>query len=1106
MAARDSHPRPARLDLSLEHPRPPTEDPPYSETPNASSHVLRGRLPYRDSHRAATSPSPSPGHTRSQTLPAVTPTFNGAKAIRRKPLSSTASQIAASYGSPVTSPSALSPGDLPMPETRFSRSYSVDSPTIYEYPDNVRPLFAPPAAHQKLDTLSLASSPPPAGTADDAAYFASRNIPSTNLAAPQTKPSDGLSEPAYLTADVTPTFSPKFPKATPKPIIEEEEEDTDDSESTYSHHTNENSIMSTTATKPTPPHLNLQQRRQDSLQTVTTVLEAPLSLTPTTYTTPTPTPSLNKPLPRSPGSSKLANFFGWGGSPSPSTTEFSSLSSPLASPRRATLTDDTPLTTGVPSLLPEPTKGNATPTNALGYCESHLHTPPASSLAPSIQIEEMEDELKAISAELASSIRREMDLEDLVDRLQSEINNPTAPGKRTSDYFSDSGYSSAKFSEYDQNKEEIEKIQRRAEQEKASMRLELTNKLQEERTRRGELDLQIKELAEKASQIDLAQLNSADANSRLKDLEHTCEDLRRRLGEEIQVKSNFEDLLSVLKVELQSATNERDNLRDEIVPQLKAKLEGLEAEASEYANLTYESSKMQQELEVLKQENKALKTSGQQPQLQQDTRSRSSTMRSAPRLSRSSSVTAAPFVLQKAPMGLTRSNTVKSGVTESREQLSERLKDVEAQRDALHNALKSLLERQEFQNRENEKKIKTLEVERDRLMASSPRKAGFEKDISNLRIEINVLRRRAEEAAEQKWQVEKGLAGLKMDLDRAEGEVAALRGLLKERDILIPPSMARASMDHPPLAAPVTSESLEAAFKDLQLAYQESLLKIKDLEAHGPLIAQDESTQLAIHRLEQSLTSAVFERDAAKEEASAYKDQLESLASSEVAHLESERALADELRTSAQRVEDLAAQVQNQLSINAELRQRLAEAVARGDADRKANADRITRLQSRLKNLEEQLQAAQAASEERVARHEEQLRELKDAQSAQLRRMSPSPVGRGLRSPRKTSLSPMPSPMFPRSPRLMPKQSVEDETQIERLRAKVVELETALTNADSEMQDVIARMSSAQIEVLTLQEEREAARRETRRIQQELEKERVKAFEDRFKTLSGSVP
>ena len=65
-------------------------------------------------------------------------------------------------------------------------------------------------------------------------------------------------------------------------------------------------------------------------------------------------------------------------------------------------------------------------------------------------------------------------------------------------------------------------------------------------------------------------------------------------------------------------------------------------------------------------------------------------------------------------------------------------------------ALKNLLDRQEYQNRENDKKIKVLELERDRLLSSSPRKAGYEKEVSSLRDEITVLRRRAEDAIEQK--------------------------------------------------------------------------------------------------------------------------------------------------------------------------------------------------------------------------------------------------------------------------------------------------------------------------------------------------------------------
>jgi chromosome segregation ATPase len=710
----------------------------------------------------------------------------------------------------------------------------------------------------------------------------------------------------------------------------------------------------------------------------------------------------------------------------------------------------------------------------------------------------MEDELQAISAELAASIRREMDLEDLVDRLQNEVNNPHAPGKRTSDYFSDSGVSSAKFSDFDQTREEVEKIQRRSEQEKAQVRLELTTKLQDERSKRKVLDQQIKVLSEKASQIDVAQMQNKDASGRLRDLESTCEDLRRKLSDERQVKINFEDLLAALKGELQSAANERDNLRDEIVPQLKARVEGLEVQAVEYSTLTYESTKMQQELQSLKNENEMLRKSTQSS-------AEPSPNPIVSNVSRSNSVAASTFRLQKPPAGLARSTSVKG--VESREAMSDRLKDVEAQRDALHNALKSLLDRQEFQNRENEKKIKALEVERDRLLASSPKKAGYEKDVTSLRHEITVLRRRAEEALEQKWLVEKGLIGLKMDLDRAEEEIASLRSLLEENDILIPPTLTRSSAGSASsFAAQVTSASLEKAYKELQVAYAESLERIKKLELGGATPA-DEKTKLAVERLEQSLSAAIIERDAAKQEVSDYRTQLDSLNTSEGKHLESERALAEELGASARRVEELAAQVQQQLAANARLRQRLVDAVARGDNERKANADRITGLQSRLKTLEFQLLAAQTDSEERIGRHEEQLTALREAQHNQLRRVSSSPAAGGLLSPRKSSLSPSPlaSPLFPRSPRLAPQKSVEEESQVIRLREKVVALEKALADADNEMQDVIAKMSSAQIEVMALQEEREAAVRETRKLQKTLEEERVKAFEQRFRTLSGNA-
>lgn len=847
--------------------------------------------------------------------------------------------------------------------------------------------------------------------------------------------------------------------------------------------------------KQTPPHLKLEK-----VDTTVADVEA---LSGSSVETPQ---QLNKPLPKSPGAaSPFAALFGWG-NPSPSGTEFSSIPSPVSPAKREGSINA--FSTPAPSeSLSGSLRSNGAAGNPINYCESYLSTPPPTISPSVIQIAEMEDELKAISSELAASIRREMDLEDLVDRLQEQVNTNQTPGRRTSDYFSDSGYSSAKASEYDQSRDEIEKIQRKSEQDKASLRLELTNKVQDERTKRKALDLQIKELVEKTSQIDLVAMNSLDANGRLKELETTCEDLRRKLAEERESKTNFEDLLSALKKELQGASNERDNLRDEIVPQLRSRVEGLESEAAEYANLTYESSKMQQELQTLKQENTNLRRVSKI----EDAPTRASRAFSGG-LSRSNSVaTGMTRGPRSGGMSLSRSNSVKGGQVESREALAERLKDVEAQRDALHNALKNLLERQEFQNRENLKKIRVLETERERLLTSSPKKAGFEKEISSLRTEINVLRRRAEDALEQKWQVEKGLGGLKMDLDRAEEEIAALRALLTEKDILIPPSVARSSNSSNGsgiLGVPVTSDSLRSAYEGLQASYAEALERIKQLELDSSAEPSGEKTKIAIERLERSLATAISERNAARKEAGALLDQYNGLTAVEAKNMESERVLADELSESAHQIEQLASQVQQQLAANADLRKRLSDAVARGESERKANYSRIAELQEHLHSLEEQLVTAQTASEDRIARHEEEISRLKEAHNEQLRRMDGSPGLGGMRSPSLKSprmLTNRQSPLFSRTASIMQAKSFEEEAQIKTLKANVIQLERALSDAETEMQEVVAKMSSAQIEVLNLQEEREAAVRETRRLQRVLESEQVKSFEDRFKTLSGNA-
>jgi hypothetical protein len=219
----------------------------------------------------------------------------------------------------------------------------------------------------------------------------------------------------------------------------------------------------------------------------------------------TTTNNNNTKLPKSPGALSLGNFFGWGSitSPTSSTTTFSE---ERGSPSKSAVTTPSSFRKGSTGSQRTPlggidiTKANAKYDSYFG--DAYKQLPPAAS-ASTIELDEMEAELKTITAELATSIHREIELEDLVERLQSEVTFTQGPGKRTSDYFSDSGTSSVKYggSESDTRTEDLDRLQRKAEREKAQIKLELNEKVQNERSRRKVLETQIRALEQKVSQV-----------------------------------------------------------------------------------------------------------------------------------------------------------------------------------------------------------------------------------------------------------------------------------------------------------------------------------------------------------------------------------------------------------------------------------------------------------------------------------------------------------------------------------------------------------------------------------------------------------------------------
>lgn len=783
--------------------------------------------------------------------------------------------------------------------------------------------------------------------------------------------------------------------------------------------------------------------------------------------------------PKSPATG-FTSFFGWNstkqtGAESPTTTFSEKSLSPAASPRF-------PQQPGMAKT--KPVGLNIPMANSLSQ-PSYFNVPGTPLLSSSPQmnahVEELERELREVSSELAASIRREMELEDEVERWKSEnMTTISVDNRRTSDYYSDSGASSIRFpiSDPESKLEEVETLRRKAEQERATLKVQMAERLSDELRRRRDLEEQVQQLEDKVSGPTGT---SSAGGSKVKELEASLQDAQRRLAEERQVKENFEDLLTALREELEQHRNERDNLRDEVVPQLRARLEGLESEAADTQSLVYETTRMQQEIQQLRTENQMLVNARrmQQEMTQQVNRFQpigaiaeegESPQKANPRvgLSRSNSLARSSGFASKRG-SLQRSNSVKdkSGAASPLEgasplAASNPVKELEEQRDALHKALKHLLQRQEMQQRDFEKRIRELEMERDNALNLTPRRTAFHKEVASLRGEVDSLRRRADDALEQKFQCENGLRGLRMDLDRAQQETSSLRELLTENDITIP----EIRIENQPI-------SLDKSYNELRTTHALSLARIKQMESEDSLTNAGAEAERTLDLLKRSISDAEAERDYAQQEAEQYRQQARALQRSELDHLGKEQHLSSELFAAATRMDELSNKIQQQLESNRALRKRLTDAVARGEQEQEKSTEKIIELERRLKTAEEKVVTAQQSSEEAISKHEVEVQALKESNTNQLRRAK-----NGLLSP--AALSPkMPtSPVFAqKAPRLGqttsgPAMSMAEATRTELLEKRVEELEKALRDADHEMEEVVGRMNMAQMEVADLQFQR----------------------------------
>ncbi|QIX01538.1 hypothetical protein AMS68_007055 [Peltaster fructicola] len=694
--------------------------------------------------------------------------------------------------------------------------------------------------------------------------------------------------------------------------------------------------------------------------------------------------------PKSPG--RIGAFFGWnktsphkGGTESPTTTFSDRSLSPQPSPRHEK-------TASMARLAPAGL--DIEKANHARYMDSPITPIMVDTPGTASHVQELERELAHVSAELAGSIRREMDLEDEIDRLKSELPSipPSEMSRRGSDYFSDSGAGSVRYpiSDPDAKIEEVERHRRRAEQDKAQMKLDIAQKLQVELARRRELEEHIHNLEDRLERR--SQEDGERKERRVEELEAQLEDTRRRLNQEKEAKENFEDLYTALQQEF---TSGRRGLG-----------RGFGSIAEESDDVPHARS--------------GLSRSG--------SLARSGSLRGGS-LNRSGSV-------KDRPDGRQRSGSISTPVT------AEGLKEIEDQRDALQKALKLLISRYEKQQKDHERHVKKLgrqSLVTDRAAGTStPQRTKHQREVSILKEEVTTLRKRTEDALEQKWQYEKSLGGIKMDLDRAEQETRGLRTLLREHDIMAP--------------SPRTLHTATFSDADAMLSAAES-----DREQAKRLAEEFR------HRAAQLQRTGSTSPDLAQ------------------------------LKQAAARMDQLSQQFDDQSKTNNELRDRLAAAVEKGEREQTQSTKQIEEMQKRLASMEDSVLAAQQHSETTLSTHETELRAIEETNAPQLHRLR-------FEVPEPSKLSPI-SPGMMRN-RLRSKSvgnkkftpaTLLEASRTNMLERKVRDLERLLRDAEDDVEYVVQRVNKSQFEVAELSNERDAAFTQMRKLQDRLVEEAERA-------------
>ncbi|OLL25181.1 hypothetical protein NEOLI_003820 [Neolecta irregularis DAH-3] len=210
------------------------------------------------------------------------------------------------------------------------------------------------------------------------------------------------------------------------------------------------------------------------------------------------------------------------------------------------------------------------------------------------------------------------------------------------------------------------------------------------------------QLERRIQELDISSIHASDYEETPK-LQALLEDMRQKYAEDRSVKQGLEDIIAMNKLQLDALQDERDQLQQDVVPSLKERLATLEHAAEHLRNEKERLTSHLQNTEELLQ-----KKSDQMAKLCLEIE----------HLKVSAPKAAAPLL-----------------------DTTERIKEIETQRDALHQSLRALRERQTFESKKSASKIQALERELQKLRPSSDRNRLFHSLNANPNLEDDTKRR-----------------------------------------------------------------------------------------------------------------------------------------------------------------------------------------------------------------------------------------------------------------------------------------------------------------------------------------------------------------------------